>query len=294
MTSTVAPTQPIQPVLPLDVKAPAPDDQRLWSVTTIINALDRPALMYWAAEQAAECAVSVRGSLDARVREEGEPAVVKWLRDARFRRPKDKRSATELGTAVHDACELYALNGERPVVDAEVLPYVIQFEKWCQQFQPTYEAAEMTVFSPTYGYAGTLDAIATVGGSKVIIDYKSSRKSWDDQGNATSPYPETALQLAAYRYAELAAVWRPRRTEIFRRRYYLLDPTEKTQAVPVPVVDGGIVLHITPEHASAYPVRCGPDMHEAFLFVLEAARFAFETSKHVYGPVLQPPPAEAS
>lgn len=286
MTTVPAPTQPL---LPLDVPAPAPEDQRLWSVTTIINALDRPALMYWAAEMAAECAVSVRGSLDARVREEGEAAVVKWLRDARFRRPKDKRSATELGTAVHDACEAYAITGERPAVDDEVLPYVIQFEKWCQLFQPAYEAAEMTVFSPTYGYAGTLDAIATVAGSRVLIDYKSTRKSWDDKGEPTTPYPETALQLAAYRFAELAAAWRPRRTEIFRRRYYLLGPSERSLAVPVPAVDAGLVLHLTPDHAIAYPVKCGPDMHEAFLFVLEAARFVFETSKHVYGSPLQPP-----
>lgn len=292
-TGNDAPPSPA-PLLPVDVPAPAADDLRLWSVTTIINAIDRPALMYWAAEMAAECAVAVRESLDARVREEGEEAVVKWLRDARFRRPKGKRSATELGTAVHDACELYAITGERPTVDDEVLPYVIQFEKWCQEFQPSYEAAEMTVFSPTYGYAGTADFFATVGGVRLIGDYKSSRKSYDDKGNPTSPYPETALQLAAYRGAELAAAFRPRRIEIFRRRYYLLSEAERANAVPVPEVDGGIVLHITPEHCQAWPVKCDREMHEMFLYVLEAARFVFDMSKRVYGPVLQPPARSAA
>lgn len=282
------------PLLPIDVPAAAPDDERLWSVTTIIGALDRPALMYWAAEQSAELAVKVRGSLEARVQEEGEAAVIKWLRDARFRRPKDQRSAAELGTAVHDACESYALTGERPAVDEEVLPYVIQFEKWCQEFQPEYQAAELTVFSPTYGYAGTSDAFATVCGMRVILDYKSSRKSYDDKGDPTTPYPEVSLQLAAYRYAELAAVFRPRRTELYRRRYYLLSQQEREQAVPVPEVDGGIVLQLTPEHAHAYPIRCDRALHEQFLFVTEAARWSFETSKSVIGARLVAPARSAA
>ena len=33
----------------VDVKKPADDDLRMWSVTTIIGCLDKPALMYWAA-----------------------------------------------------------------------------------------------------------------------------------------------------------------------------------------------------------------------------------------------------
>ena len=281
------------PLSPVDVPAAEPDDERLWSVTTIIGALDRPALMYWAAEQSAELAVKVRGSLDARVKEEGEAAVIKWLRDARFRRPKDQRSAAELGTAVHDACESYALTGERPAVDDEVLPYVIQFERWCQEFQPEYQAAELTVYS-RYGYAGTLDAMMRVSGMRLIADYKSTRKSWDDKGNRTAPYPEVALQLAAYRHADFAAAWRPRRHEVFKRRYYLLGEAEKALSVPVPEVDGGIVIQITPEWCGAFPVACGPEMFDQFLFTLEAARFVFETSKTVIGALLVPPARSAA
>jgi hypothetical protein len=283
---------PTELLTPVDVTAPLPDDERLWSVTTIINALDRPALLYWAAEQAAEAAIAVARSLPARVDEEGREAVVKWLRDARFRRPKGLRSATELGTVVHDACELYALTGRAPEVDDEVRPYLQQFDRWCQKFQPSYEAVEMTVFSPTYGYAGTLDAIMRIGSVdgrvRVIGDYKSSRKSYDDKGNPSGPYSEVALQLGAYRGAELAAVWRPRRVEQMRRRYYLLSPEERQLAVPMPEVEGGVVIHITPEHCIAYPVRCDRPVHEAFLYVVEAARWLFEMSKHVIGEPLVP------
>ena len=272
----------------LDGQKPADDDERHWSVTTILGCLKAEGLLYWTAEEAAKAAVNSAASLQARIEEEGREAVIKWLRDARFRRAKGERTAAELGTEVHAACEAYALTGQRPDVDAEVQPFLDQFDRWAQEFQPVYQAAEVTVYSPSYGYAGTCDAFLTVGGVRCIVDYKSSRKSFDNRGNPTTPYPEVALQLAAYRHAELAAVWQPRRMEQYRRRYYLLGQAEREMAVPVPEVDTGLVIHITPDHCDAYPVECGPDIFEAFLFIQEAARWQFQTSKSVIGRPLEP------
>ena len=272
----------------LDGPTPADDDERHWSVTTILGCLKAEGLLYWTAEEAAKAAVNSAASLQARIEEEGREAVIKWLRDARFRRAKGERTAAELGTEVHAACEAYALTGQRPDVDAEVQPFLDQFDRWAQEFQPVYQAAEVTVYSPSYGYAGTCDAFLTLGGVRCIVDYKSSRKSFDNRGNPTTPYPEVALQLAAYRHAEMAAVWRPRRMEQYRRRYYLLGAAEREMAVPVPEVDTGLVIHITPDHCDAYPVECGPDIFEAFLFVQEAARWQFQTSKTVIGRPLEP------
>lgn len=272
----------------LDGQKPADDDERHWSVTTILGCLKAEGLLYWTAEEAAKAAVNSAASLQARIEEEGREAVIKWLRDARFRRAKGERTAAELGTEVHAACEAYALTGQRPDVDAEVQPFLDQFDRWAQEFQPVYQAAEVTVYSPSYGYAGTCDAFLTLGGVRCIVDYKSSRKSFDNRGNPTTPYPEVALQLAAYRHAEMAAVWRPRRMEQYRRRYYLLGASEREMAVPVPEVDTGLVIHITPDHCDAYPVECGPDIFESFLFVQEAARWQFQTSKTVIGRPLEP------
>lgn len=270
-----------------DVQKPEADDRRFHSVTTILGALDKPALLYWAAEQAALQAVAVAGTLKSRIEEEGKDAVVKWLRDARFRAPKGQRSATELGTAVHDAAEEYALTGVKPVVDDEVKPYLEQFDRWAQVWQPKYLAAEAAVYNLTFGYAGTLDAIAEVGGLKCIVDYKSSKKSVDLDGQRTGPYPEAALQLAAYRHAELMATFRARRFEKFRRRYYLLSDAEAQMGVEMPEVEGGLVLHITPEHCDAYPVKCGEDVFEAFCYLIENFRWQQELSKTVIGAPLE-------
>lgn len=293
---------------PVDVERPDDDDITMWSVTTIIGVLDKPALLYWAAEMTANAAIdneaTWRGMLDDR----GRAETVKWLRDARFRRPRDLLSATDLGTVTHTVCEEYALTGVRPdrarigeIVrqqggpdvrvaeeSAVVATMLDRFDEWLQRFTPSYQATEVCVYSPTYGYAGTADAFLTIDGFRAIGDYKTSREPRDSKGNPKTPYPEVAVQLAAYRHAEHAAVWRPRRTEKFRRRYYLLSPAERAMAEPVPEVDGGLCIHITPEACEAYPVRCDARVHERFLFIQEVARWQLQDSRTAIGQPLQP------
>ena len=270
-----------------DEAKPQTGDDRFFSVTTLIGALDKPALLYWAAEQTAIAACQVARSLPDRIDEEGEDAVIKWLRDARFRRPKGERSAAELGSAVHDAIETYALTGTRPVVDDEVLPFLDQFDEWAQVWQPKYLAAEAAIYNRTYGYAGTLDAIVEIDGQTVIVDYKSTRKSVDSRGKVSTPYPEVALQLAAYRNAELLATFRARRFEQFRRRYYLLSDVEADDCEPMPAVDGAVVIHITPDHCHAFPVMTNEPVFDSFLYAVECCRWQQDLSKRVIGAPLE-------
>jgi len=293
---------------PIDKAAQSDDDLVLYSVTTIIGVLEKRALLYWSAEQAAREAVRIAGSLPQRIEEDGEETVVKWLRDARFRQPKDRLSSTALGTVFHSLAETYALTGDRPGIEAiahavtqegihdgpavnretDVLAAMLdRFDEWLQRFQPSYRATEVTVYSPTYGYAGTCDGFLTIDGTPLIVDYKSSREPYDSKGRPKTPYPESALQLAAYRHAEFAAVWRPRRTEKWYRRYYLLGPAERQMAAPVPDVDGGLVIHVTPEACEAFPVRCDETVWTAFAYLIEAFRWVQETSKTAIGPPLE-------
>lgn len=297
------------------------DDFVLWSVTTIIKALSSEAITYWACEQAALAAIHSRRTWEGMIADDDgcnhtsaqTCDAVKWLRDARYRRPQTTLSATDLGTIVHKAIEDYSLSGRQP--DANDLAELIRsiggpkvnvhaeepvvermlhaFDRWAQAAQPVYDAAEVCVYSPTYGYAGTADAFLRLDGVPLIADYKTSREARDGRGKEKTPYADAALQLAAYRFAEAAAVWRPRRTEVYRRRYYLLSPEERAMAVPVPEVEGGVVIHITPEACQAFPVRCDETVHDAFLYVLEASRWLNDTSKNVIGaPLITPEPAE--
>ncbi|SRX93591.1 hypothetical protein [Propionibacterium acidipropionici ATCC 4875] [Mycobacterium shimoidei] len=295
----------------LEVNGPDDDDDLvLWSVTTIIGVLDKPALLYWAAEQTANAAIDSAATWQAMAEDEGRDAAVKWLRDARFRRPKTRLSDTALGSVVHKMCETYALTGAKPDKDfaTELIVHeggpqvdvgaeldvvgkcLNQFDGWLHCFQPQYQATEVCVYCPTYGYAGQADAFLTIDGVRFIVDYKSSRNARDSQGRPKTPYPESVgLQLAAYRNADYAAVWRPRRFEKFRRRYYLLSTEEREMAVRVPEVDTGLVILITPESCEAYPIRCDEEVHDAFLYCLEAFRWVQETSKTVMGDPLTSP-----
>jgi hypothetical protein len=238
-----------------------------------------------AAEQTAACAVDSPQIWQNIEQDQGRDEAIRWLTGARFRRPKGKRSAAETGTDVHAALEDFAATGLLPHAryDDEIRPFVEQFDKWAQRAQPEIVHSERTVYNDRHRYAGTADLWVTIGGQRFIADYKTSLKTETKAGKKTGPYPEVALQLAAYRYAELMNTWRPRRTEQQRRRYYLLSPSERQMAEPVPDVDGGLCIYITPEHCTAYPIDCGPDIFETFTAVIDVARFAFSTSKDVIG-----------
>ena len=271
---------------------PQDDDQRLWSVTTILKAFgDSEGLIYWTADQTAQAGVKSRATIAAMAQDD-EAAAIAWLRDARFRGAKDERASTKLGEDCHAAYEMYVVTGIRPelgtplpngLLDAEITPYLDSFEMWLDRFQPKYTAAEVVVYHPQFGYAGQADGYCTVEGTDCIIDYKNSKQSFDGRGKRKQPWTDVALQLAGYRHAPLAAVWRARRFEQWSRRYYLLNADERELAVPTPKVDGGLCIHVTPLHCDVYPVDCGEDVFEAFLFAIEAARWSLFTSKRVLG-----------
>lgn len=272
-----------------DTAKPQPDDTRYWSVTSIIGALDKPALVPWAARETALAAIRSEATWHAILDSDGEAEAVRWLTGARYRRPRGQRTATEIGSAFHAAAEEMAITGARPDVDDDVAPLLDQFCAWLDRFQPTYEAAEFAVYHPDYGYAGTCDGILVIDGVRFIFDYKTSTTPTDSKGQPKRPYPEVALQLAAYRHAPLAAVWRARRPVINRRRYYMLNAAERAAAIPVPDVDAGLAIIVTPEHCEAHPVRCDDEVFRSFLYVQEVARFLGDVASDVVGDPLIPP-----
>lgn len=298
-SATNTPAFPLGDTSPVTVSEAdqQPDDEKFWSVTRIEGARDQGfGLDWWKRNTVATAAVREYDAWRSRLEHEGEDSAVKYLADATFRRaPGETRTAADLGSDVHRALERYTLDGRVPhdLIDDEVRPFFEQAARWLDAFAPTIIATECAVFNDTYRYAGTLDLIAEIDGDSYIIDYKTSRADTDRQGRPKKPYGDSvALQLAAYRYAEMAAVWRARRVE-YPRRYYLLNDAERSWAQPVPEVDGGLAVLITPERCEAYPVACGPEVFRVFLHCLEIFRWNEQGSKRVVGSPLIPPPKEA-
>jgi hypothetical protein len=286
------------PALPLigaepELAPEAPDDLKLWSVTTIIGTLDKPALVPWAAIKTAEAAVDSE-TWKYLLENEGRQAAVDYLKQARFRTGRGLRSATELGTAVHGALEHKVLHGrfrDEDRNDLELRPFLQQINQFLKDFKPRFIASEVTVFHPRFGYAGTCDGFLEIDGTTYIYDLKTSRDSFDARGKPKTPFPEVSLQLSAYRYAECAAIWRARQAEQFKRRYYLLSPNERAMAVPVPAADHGLVLFVAPDRYALHPVRCDEEIFDLFLATIDAARFVLDVGKNVVGHPLIPPGA---
>lgn len=275
-------------ILPeVNVPKPLPEDQRLWSVTTILKVLAAPGLEYWQREEVSKAFVSIAKSLPQRIEEDGVDEVVRWGINAPFRKPRGERSAAQLGTDFHAIAEHVAVYGTYPEYDEELRPYVEQLDAWLQRAQPEFLAAEMPVYHTQFGYAGTSDGIMKLQDSRFIFDWKTSKASVTKGGKLRGAYPEGALQLAAYRYAEYAVGVPPRRHEQFSRRYYLFGDPERDNAQPVPTVDSGLIIHVSPHHCHPYIMKCDETIWEYFLYLIEAAKWQNEVSKTVIGDILQ-------
>jgi hypothetical protein len=219
---------------------------RFMSVTTILsNGIPKPALMHWAAFEAAQCAVD---NVPALIRARGQGArdeMRQWIQRAAERK---RDTAANLGTTIHGFLEAQILGAPTPEFTDEQLPFIEAFARFLDDWQPEFEASELTVANPEHGYAGTLDAIARIpslGPDNLMVDWKTGK----------SIYPEVGMQLAAYRRCTVG--WtRP-------------DGVE----VAVPATSGAMVLHLRPEHMPGgepggyafVPVKTDDDVMIAFL-----------------------------
>lgn len=238
-------------------------DENYWSVTTIIGGgVPKPALINWAKKFTAEYACDNIEKLNALLEPAGDEGAVDrdgavdWLKGAAFR---DRDRKADLGTYVHNATEAYVLGKPFPAWPVTVLPRMKAFERFLAKYEPDYELTEASVYNRTEHYAGTLDAIATIGrgphkGRRFVVDTKTGGKA---------VYPEVALQLAAYRFAEFIG---------------LPDGSEE----PMRPVDGAFALHL-PESGEfdVVDVQADQEVFRAFLYVREVFRFTSETSKAV-------------
>ena len=282
VTDNIIPLDVHSRELPWQLEAEIPDpvkptkqDLKLWSVTTIIRQIGgAEGLIQWACAKTADAAIADQDIWSAMVEKGQRSEARKYLADARWRpRPGCSLTDADAGTLFHRLAEKWIFDGRRPHCDnAEVNTLLDSFGKWLDSAQPTYDALEMTVYHPDEGYAGTLDAIISEGGRRFVLDYKTSLD--DDEGRRKTPWHSVAPQLAAYRHARYVAIWKARTEERYSRRYYLLSEEERRNALPMPEIEGGYCLHVTPWHADLYYVRTGEDVYrDGFLAAVDAARW---------------------
>ena len=190
-----------------------PHELEVISVTSALKlGLPKPFLIGWAAKITAECAVDNLAIVQAMVEAGQKRAAISYLKEARYR---DMNEKADRGTIVHAAVEAY-VDG-KPLTKAEIearleekrldpalakatYPMAQGALTFLQEAEPEVAWSESTVYSRTFGYAGTADLIGRmhVGASRVpvVIDFKTSK----------SIYDEVALQLAAYARADFVGL----------------------------------------------------------------------------------------
>lgn len=230
---------------------------KLPSVTSVMNALAKPALKFWAAKKTAEAAVEEFGTLAQMVGNGNTEGAIDYLKRA----PQRSSGPTaKLGSEVHDLCDRIAKGEDLKRVHPDHEPFVRNFNQWIKDFEVGFLESEITVWSDTHGYAGTLDAICMIDGEAVICDWKTG---------ASGVWADVALQLNAYANADC-----------------ILDGDGTRRDLPS--IDASAVLHLRPEHAHLYPVRLGDDVFEVFKSLLVSDQWQREISKSVLGSPIDP------
>lgn len=214
-------------------------------VTTILNdGLPKPALTRWAARTVAEYVADNAGEvarmLDGNL---GRESIVGALAGV----PWDQRDAkASRGTDVHHFAE-DLLYGRPAAVGPHALPYVDALAAWLDENDiGTPVLSEVAIGNRDAWYAGTLDAILVIRGTRWLVDWKTSPRV----------YGEGALQLAAYAAAEV----------------YVGGAGIECVEVRMPEVDELGIVHVTPDGARLHPVTDRAGALDAFLAVRAVAR----------------------
>lgn len=233
---------------------------RAVGVTTALSkGLPKPALMNWAAKCVAEEAVNLDHDTREELRKQGPQVLIDYLKKAHIR---IRDTAAVRGTKVHNIAEKL-IKGYEVDVPEELVGHVDSALKFLKDWKVRPLLTERTVGSYQWGFAGTFDLIGELpDGRRVLFDWKTG---------ASGIWPETALQLAAYRYADA---------------YLAPDGTE------IPMKEVGITeckaVWIRADGYDVIPLVTDGAVFKAFLHILQVAK-AVDVMPQWKGPAEQWP-----
>lgn len=169
------------------------DGKKAIGVTTAISdGMPKPALINWAARTVAEGVWDMDADTLQNLRELGRDAFVSALKAA----PNKKRDdAAVRGTKIHHLAEKLVRGEDVAVEDPALIAHVENAARFMDEWKVQPVLNESVIGSYVHGYAGTLDLVADIPHNRrVLFDYKTG---------ASGIWPDHALQLAAYRWADI-------------------------------------------------------------------------------------------
>ena len=177
------------------------------SVTTVLNVINKPALIPWAVKLCAETAKAriekiTDGTNDSVLITDTVLDIIDEAKKA-WREKRD--SAGDIGKEFHKLVEMGIKdcmennNGYDPYYEfpentkdyTQLDKMFVAFLKWCNSDDVKFLQTETKLYSPRHKYAGTMDILCEIGGLKYVADIKTS----------SGIYPTMFYQTAAYQYA---------------------------------------------------------------------------------------------
>jgi hypothetical protein len=214
-------------------------EHRYPSVTHILSAINKPALVNWAANTERAAVSEAAADLFETWTSAGvlhTPMPRSWFLSELAERlqgvkahQKALAAAGDIGTQVHQKIEwtmkqqLGVLVGPEPTLNDAAEWAFMAFESWAYTVSLKPVMVETALYSTVHGYAGTMDLLAYVDGVLTLGDYKTGK----------AIYPESFLQSAAYQVA-LAEMGHPVPTQalILRLPKVETDPAFEVGLVP--------------------------------------------------------------
>jgi hypothetical protein len=239
-------------------------------VTTIMDGgIPKKALINWAATATIDYAIDNWDAL-------GEKPLSVRTKELSGARYAAKDTAANRGTQVHKLAERL-VTGERVAIPEGLEGYVQSYVRFLDEFDVRPIQVERTVHSERYDYCGTFDLVADLLDPddpepdpdarrriRWLLDIKTSR---------SGIFGETALQLAAYRHAQ---VW--------------IDEDQGGQPYPMDglYIERAGAIHVRTNGYDLISVEAGEAQFRDFLYVQQVARFVANSRDLVGEPIVPP------
>lgn len=220
------------------------DGRKVEGVTTLIGkGLAKPALASWAARSVAEYVADAEPDVLEALRTLGRDGMVKALKEIPWAR---RDAAGVRGTEVHSFADRLS-HGEAVEVPDELAGHVEACVAFLNDTRIAPVVTEAPCASRKHFYAGTFDMIGDLpDGRRALIDYKTS---------ASGVWPETALQLSAYRWSD-----------------FYIDCCGKERSIAELGIDTAYAVWLRADGYDVIPVETGPEVFEMFRAVAYVAR----------------------
>jgi hypothetical protein len=213
-------------------------------VTTILGGgLPKPQLVNWSGNATAEAAINRWDELS-----DMPPAQrLETLKRARY---EVTNTAKNKGKAVHLYAEALVQGIEVKGVPDELRPYIENYVHFIDAWQLDPILVEVVLVNYTHGWAGTLDLVADITG------ISGERERWllDLKTGERGIYPETALQLCAYRFAE----------------FYVDQDGNEQPMIPVEATGA---VHVTADDAVLVPTVSEREQYQMFRIAQKVYEF---------------------